>query len=286
VREIAQRAEGVGFDSLWVSDGHTGRAGAEAESFGLWEPWSLLAALAAATDRAAIGTLALSVPKCTPVLPARMAVTVDEISGSRLVVGLGADWPAPKGDTADSPFDRLVGRFEDAIQAIAGLLCGQEVPVADADRRVTVHRLCQLGPTLGGPPLMITGSDPRIAELAARYADVWDCGYINDPMSIVNARARMDIIDAACDTVGRDPGTLQRYASIMVEAPGAARPAGHRTARSYASGCPASGTPEELADLLLAYADEGFSGVQALLDPSSVDMVEAFAPVLEALDNA
>src|SRR5436309_8326662 len=120
---MARRAEEVGFDSVWVVDHlllHGVRQTRQRE--GLWECWTLLAALAAATERVELGPLVCCTGFRNPALLAKMADTVDEISGGRLILGLGAGWHEYEYNAFGYPFDHRVGRFEEALTIIHTLL--------------------------------------------------------------------------------------------------------------------------------------------------------------------
>ena len=120
---LVQRAEALGYDSVWIPDHliiDVPRPGSRPE--GAWEGWSLVAALAAATDRITIGLLVSCTAFRNPALLAKMADTVDEISGGRLILGLGAGWCESEFRAFGYPFDHRVGRFEEALTIVAGLL--------------------------------------------------------------------------------------------------------------------------------------------------------------------
>src|SRR5918997_1174791 len=118
--DLARRAEDLGFDSLWIPDHVLLGRGDESDAIGGWECWSLLAALAAATTRVELGPLVSCAPFRNPALLAKIASTVDEISGGRLVLGLGAGWAESEFRAFGVPFDHRVSRFEDGWNADFG----------------------------------------------------------------------------------------------------------------------------------------------------------------------
>ena len=148
---MARLAEHVGFDSVWVGDHLLYRSGDDVR--GPWEAWSLLAGLAAVTERVEIGPLVAATSFHAPAMLAKKAATVDEISGGRLILGLGAGWNETEYRAFGFPFDRRVSRFEEAFTIIRSLL---------RDGRVDFHgefyeaEQCELVPRptrSGGPPL-------------------------------------------------------------------------------------------------------------------------------------
>jgi alkanesulfonate monooxygenase SsuD/methylene tetrahydromethanopterin reductase-like flavin-dependent oxidoreductase (luciferase family) len=122
-------------------------------------------------------------------------------------------------------------------------------------------------------------------RLAATYADVWDSDFIANPTDLPPLRAMLHDLDAACSEVGRDPATLRRTASFSVNLSGHSKPEDHWMAEGRIAGKPATGSPEQLAALLMAYAAEGIDRVQVWLDPNTLDAIEAFATVLELLEQ-
>src|SRR5579884_2194974 len=121
VRAFAQQAEEAGFDSIWVFDHLLYRyPGRETE--GIWEAWTVLSALAEATDRVELGTLVLSTPFRNPALLAKMAVTLDEVSGGRVILGMGAGWNEPEFMGFGIPFYHRASRLEEALQIVRPLL--------------------------------------------------------------------------------------------------------------------------------------------------------------------
>ena len=272
LRTMAETAERLGFDSIWVPD-HLLMRYPEQEPVGPWECWSILSAVAAVTSRVELGTLVIATSFRNPALTAKMADTVEEISGGRLILGVGAGWHKPEYDAFGFPYDHRVSRFEEALQIIHGLLRDGQI---DFEGRYYLARECELrprGPRPQGPPLLIGTTSPRMLGLTARYADMWNAWSRNCPEEIPPLR---ETVDAACRVEGRDPATLARTVSVHVDLPGHDRAPDHKHL---------SGTPEQMADTLRGLATEGISHVQVILDPNIAHAIEQFAPVLELLDG-
>lgn len=280
LRALARRAEELGFDSLWIADHVLLGSGGDAGKIGGWECWSLLSALAASTTRVELGPLVGCTAYRNPAMLAKIADTVDEISGGRVVLGLGAGWNEAEFRFFGVPFDHRVSRFEEAIQIIAGLLHRGRLNFEGRYHDVHDGELLPPGPRPQGPPIMVGAGSPRMLRLTARYADAWNADFGSTPESI---RMLNNAVDAACRDVGRDPGTLGRSASLLVDVPGHGQPGDNWVADSRA-GRALSGSPEELAIAIRAYADAGIDHVQVWLDPNTIEGVEAFAPVLRLLD--
>src|SRR6266540_2777880 len=120
LRDMAGVAEDAGFDSLWVGD-HLLFRDPDRPPRGPWEAWSVLAALAAITERVELGPLVASASFHSPAMLAKKAATIDEISGGRLILGLGAGWNEVEYRAFGFPFDHRVDRFEEALAIIRGL---------------------------------------------------------------------------------------------------------------------------------------------------------------------
>jgi alkanesulfonate monooxygenase SsuD/methylene tetrahydromethanopterin reductase-like flavin-dependent oxidoreductase (luciferase family) len=275
----ARFAEQAGFDSIWVSD-HLLIEPEREPRIGGWEGWSLIAALAASVPRVEIGALVMCLLWRNPALMAKMADTVEEISGGRLILGVGAGWHEPEFRAFGYPFDRRIDRFAEALAILRPLLRDGRV---DFRGQHYAARDCELrprGPRPGGPPVMIgaLANRPRVLRLAAEYADVWNAWLAwedNSPAAIPPLR---EAVDAACRAAGRDPATLKRSVSTQIDYPGGRRSRG-------VGARPLTGTPEELADVLRGFAREGIADVQIVLNPNTLASVERFAPTLAILDG-
>lgn len=274
---MARLAEDAGFDSVWVVDHLLLRAPGQPTE-GVWECWSLVSALAASTRRIQIGTLVVCTNWRNPALLAKMAETVDEISGGRLILGLGAGNTEEEFRTFGFPWAERVSRFAEAIQIIRGLLRQGQV---DFEGRYYQARGCELrprGPRPGGLPILVGGYGRRMLELAARYADLWNTYYSHTGNRASGLAPLLAAVDAACIAAGRDPTTLERTASVLVGLPG------HGPIHGVAA-TPLTGSPEELAGEFRAYARAGISHLQLRIEPNTPAGIEQVAPVLVLLDR-
>lgn len=269
-REIAHRAEENGFDSLWLYD-HLLYRMKRKPTVGIWECWTFLAALADATRRVKLGTLVLCNSLRNPALLAKMAITLDEVSGGRLILGIGAGWNKPEYDAFGYPFDHRVDRFEEALQIIHPLLKQGHV---DFQGKYYQARDCEIkpfGPRPGGPPLMIGSFGPRMLKLTALYADLWNTAYYGQVRGLTRPR---QALRRACREVGRDPTTLGVTALLGLHFPDLApvKPGFGRQ--------PLSGTPDEIAMAMLAYQQAGVQHIMFHLVPYNL---VALARLEEAL---
>lgn len=289
LRAFAQRADSLGFDSLWAPDHLLFRLpGREADPTGTWESWSVLSALAAATDRITLGTYVAALGFRNPAVLAKAAATVDEISDGRFVLGIGAGWHEAEFRAFGVPFDHRVSRFEEAFTIIRSLLQDGAV---DFEGTYHVARDCELrpGPRPGGVPLLIGSNGPRVLRIAAPHVQAWNSDWTHRPDEIPPLRER---VDAACRDVGRDPASLERTAGVVLDLPirdpgrdGRASTRG-ATAPGVDATRPMTGTQEEMAELLRGYQAEGISHVQAWIDPSDLAGLDWFAGVLEVLEGS
>jgi alkanesulfonate monooxygenase SsuD/methylene tetrahydromethanopterin reductase-like flavin-dependent oxidoreductase (luciferase family) len=277
VLAIAQRAEEIGFDSIWVADHLLFRFEDNEPTTGRWECWSLLAALAASTSRVELGPLVSCMSFRNPALLAKIAATTDEISGGRLILGIGAGWHEPEYHAYGFPFDHRVSRFADGVEIVAGLLRAGWVNVSGRYERAPNCELRPRGPRPGGIPLMIGGKGERMLKLTACYADLWNTTWLSDPADFVLLNTA---VDAACEAGGRDPSTLARSACVLVDHPN------HIGRWTWEKPLPPPPRePAAIADALHRFAEVGVSQAMLWPDPSTLHGVEALAPVLELLDQ-
>ncbi len=276
---LARRAEEVDFDSLWIPDHLLFQSEGNAPE-GVWECWSLLAALAAATERVELGPVVSCSGFRNPALLAKLADTVEEISGGRLILGLGAGWHEPEYRAFGYPYDHRVSRFEEALTIIHGLLREGRVNFQGTYYQAENCELRPRGPRPSGPPILIGTGGARMLGLTARYADIWNAAWTRSASELA---PRLAALDAACVDAGRDPATIERSACVLIDLPGADGRGGHgETTQNTAPLFPITSTAEAVG-IIREYADAGISHLQVWLDPGTVAGIEAFAPVLAAL---
>jgi len=278
---LARLAEDVGFDSMWIGD-HLLYRTAALGARGPWEAWTMLAGLAAATSRITLGPLVACTSFHNPAMLAKMAATVDEISGGRLVLGLGAGWNETEYQAFGFPFDRRIARFEEAFTIIRTLLREGRI---DFEGEFYQARDCELLPRPSrpnGPPLMIGSKGDRMLAITLPHVDAWNVWYTdtgNRPDGVPPLRAK---VDEACRAVGRDPAEIERSVAVLVRLPGGT---GRQDGDLKENPPPLEGSPDEMAEGLRAYAREGISLVQLVVDPITTGSLEALGRVLEILDR-
>lgn len=276
---MTRAAEEVGFDAVWISD-HVGFGDPAGDWSGAWESWTLLSALAATTDRIRLGTYVLAVPFRNPALLAKMAETLDEVSGGRLILGFGAGWNEPEFSSYGFPFDDRFDRFEDSLRIIASMLRTGRSTHAGSIVSTLSARLAPRGPRPSGLPIMVGAAGPRMLRLTAELADHWNGGLrLPD-----EAAALIAALDEACAIVGRDRATMTRSVEVLVRPdPGPGRP-GQAPAPAAPEERELRGSVDELAAALGEYRRLGIDHLQVQLRPNAIEAIRAFAPVFERLD--
>jgi alkanesulfonate monooxygenase SsuD/methylene tetrahydromethanopterin reductase-like flavin-dependent oxidoreductase (luciferase family) len=273
VRDMAVTAEQCGFDSIWVGD-HLLFRDDVTGTRGPWEAWTMLAALAEATESVEIGPLVAATPFHAPQMLAKMAATVDEISGGRLILGLGAGWHRPEFDAYGFPYDARVDRFEEAFTIIRTLIRQGSI---DFDGRYYQARDMELLPRARPDmPLMIGSNGPRMLRIAAPHVDMWNSWHVWFGNRASGLEPLFGELEAACADVGRDPSEIQKTAAVYVQmSRGTGRIAGSED-RPQAG--PISG--EEIPDRLGEFAAAGMSHIQVVLDPIDSRAIEELAGTL------
>ena len=275
---MAQLAEQVGFDSVWLGD-HL-LYDLPVGPRGPWEVWTSLAAIAASTERVEIGPLVASTSFHAPPMLAKLATSVDAVSQGRLILGLGAGWNRREYAAFGFPYDHRVSRFEEAFTVIRSLLTDGEIDFHgtyyDVDHAVLHPRT----PRPGGPPLMIGSTSPRMQSITLPYVAAWNewwSNYGNTADGFAQLKASVDEQIAA---IGRT-GEIEATAAVHVKLPGGkGRQMGDYPAEF---GQPIEGSVSEVADQLHEFADAGAAHVQLVVDPIVPASIEWLGDVLALL---
>jgi alkanesulfonate monooxygenase SsuD/methylene tetrahydromethanopterin reductase-like flavin-dependent oxidoreductase (luciferase family) len=265
ITAVARAAEDGGLDSVWLAD-HFLYRDADGQEFGLHEAWTELAGVAAVTDRVEVGTLVVCTSFRNPVHLAKMAATLDVVSEGRLILGLGCGWHEPEYQAMGLPFDHLVGRFEEALTIIRGLLAGERVTLEGRYHRADGAIL--LPPPGRRIPILVAARKERMLALTAKHADAWNTAWYGAPDE--RLRTRLAGFDAALAAAGRTRDDVVPTVGIDVrdvDQPPVPEPNPHAIA----------GSVEELAAVLRAYRDLRFGHVMVGLEPISVRSVERLA---------
>jgi alkanesulfonate monooxygenase SsuD/methylene tetrahydromethanopterin reductase-like flavin-dependent oxidoreductase (luciferase family) len=268
VRAIATAAEEVGFESIWLGDHMLYRGDGRGER-GPWDVWTQLAALAASTERVRLGPLVAATAFHPAGALARMAASIDEVSGGRFVLGLGTGWNEVEFRAFGFPFDLLVSRFEEAFEIVRRLLAGERVTFAG--RFQTVADAVLLPPPARRVPLMIGGSGPRLLAISLPHVEAWNTWYAPYGNSAQGFAALNAEVDAACAGAGREPGEVTRSACVLVAVDGGLGERPHDVPPV---------APDELAEHLGALADAGADEAILVVDPITEQSVRTLAEAL------
>ena len=266
LRAMALAAEEDGLDSVWGADHLIFRE--DGETTGIHESWTLLTAIAAQTSRVEIGPMVLALPFRNPALTAKMAAELDEVSGGRLILGLGCGWHRPEFDAFGYPFDHRVSRFAEGLEILVPLLRGERVSFEGRYHRATDAELRPAPTRPNGPPILIAGKQPRMLSLVARWADQWNAAWFGRPESADELRTRLGNLGRALEETGRDPGSLVRTAGIFVAFHDAPADAPAHAIR---------GSRDEVAEALAGYAELGIEHLITHVFPRSTDAVRRLA---------
>lgn len=270
VLELARAADEAGLHSFWLADHLLYREPGKADA-GPMEAWTVLSALAAATARIRLGPMVAAAPFRNPALLAKMAVTLHEVSGGRLVLGVGAGVDRVELEAFGLPSDRRVDRFEEALRILVPLLKQGEVSFEGRYHRAVECRLIPAPPP-GGIDVLVGGKGPRLLSLTARYGDAWNGYWLGDPDEV---RAHLERLGEACRAAGRPIGELRTSITARVvldDLPRGDEPIPPGAIR---------GSRAELAERLAALADTGLGEVVARPVPQSRQAVEELARLAE-----
>ncbi len=264
---LARDVEAAGFDSVWTYDHLLVQEDEGAERLGTWEAWTLLAAIAAVTERATLGVLVTGTGFREPGLLAKMAHTVADISAGRLVLGVGAGWHEPEYRAFGYPFDHKVDRFAEAIAIIEDMVRKGRSTFSGAYYRTEDALMLPPAPERDPIPILIGGRGPRMLGLIARHADIWNTAWFGLPgPSFIEQQQRML---AACAAQQRDPATLEVSVGVYIKADDAAEDAPGLAP-----------TVTALRDAFAAWQEAGVAEVLCWMDPITPARLDVLAKAL------
>ncbi len=267
---IAHAAERGGLDSLWVGD-HLLYDLPDGTTRGPWECWTLLAGLAAVTQRVTLAPLVASTSFHAPAMLAKLASTVDAISGGRLVLGLGAGWNEREYQAYGFPFDRRVSRFEEAFMIIHTLV--REGRIDFEGEFYRLQNMVLDPPARADMPILVGSTGPRMLAITAPFMDMWNTWYAdfnNDPARLGE---RLALVDEAAIAAGRDPAEIERTAALLLQLGDAPTRRNSQNPITDLDRLPAA---------LDALAEAGISHAQLVLDPITAETVATAAQLVEA----
>jgi F420-dependent oxidoreductase-like protein len=291
LRDAALRADRAGLDSLWTWDHLMAIVGSWEQP--ILEGWTTLAALAALTERPTLGLMVSANTFRNPGLTAKLATTLDHLSGGRAVLGIGGAWFEREHDAYGieawgSGFGERLDRLDESVMLLRRLLDGERI--ADhAGRFYRMHdALVEPRPVQTRLPILIGGSGPKkTLRTTARYADAWNTG------GTVNQLRRKDeTLRERCAEVGRNPDEIERTTSVWMairDDPAEARRV--LAANAAANGDSLAdddlayvGPPEKIADELRSIVELGFRHVIVdAMAPYDAETLERLPEVRERL---
>jgi alkanesulfonate monooxygenase SsuD/methylene tetrahydromethanopterin reductase-like flavin-dependent oxidoreductase (luciferase family) len=264
ILDLADAVEAAGFDSVWTFDHLLTQEDGQPPA-GTWEAWTTLTAIAARTRRVGLGVLVSCTGFREPIVTAKIAHTLHEISDGRLTLGLGAGWHEPEYTAFGIPFDHKVDRFAEAIEIIGALMRDGRSDFTGHYYRTVDAPLLPAVPGRTRPPILVGGRGPRMLSLIAQHADVWNAAWFGVPgEKFESQRERMR---EACAARGRDPKTLQVSVGVYVKEDGADGP-----------GVP--GDRAALTDAIAAWRAAGVDEVLFWMDPPTPPRLETLASAM------
>jgi probable F420-dependent oxidoreductase len=272
---MARGAEESGFDSIWVGDHLLYRGDGRSER-GPWEAWTLLTALAAVTERVELGPLVACAAFHPPGLIAKMAATVDEVSGGRLVLGLGAGWNEEEYRAFGIPFDHRVSRFEESFAIVRGLLARERVTLDG--RYWQADDAVLLPPPARRPRMMVGSSGPRMLAITLPHVDAWNAWYADYGNSAEGFAELSARITAAAREAGRHPDEIERSACVFVMLD---RSVEERSVTPDAP--PLEGSAGEIGARLRELADAGADEAILVVNPINERSIRELGAVVAAL---
>jgi alkanesulfonate monooxygenase SsuD/methylene tetrahydromethanopterin reductase-like flavin-dependent oxidoreductase (luciferase family) len=207
---------------------------------------AVLAAIAEATSTVDVGSLVMCTAFRNPLLLAKTAVTLDEVSEGRLLLGLGAGWHGPELEAAGLPTNALVSRFEEVLRITTAVLRNGTVDWRGRYYRASEFTLRPRGPRDGGIPVIVGGEGPRVVRLAARYGDGWNTAWHE---TLERVDERREVLTQSCRDVGRDRSDVGFTVGLSVQYDASGDPAAEPRLREVLTGLRTRGVEHVVCDV-------------------------------------
>jgi alkanesulfonate monooxygenase SsuD/methylene tetrahydromethanopterin reductase-like flavin-dependent oxidoreductase (luciferase family) len=280
----AVRVEQLGFDSVWLPDHFYFDRPSGIETFP--EAWTLVTAIAVKTERIAFGTNVLAATFRHPGVMAKMAGAVQELSGGRFILGIGAGNQTHEHTAFGLDFEHRIGRFKEYLPIMADLLAGKTV---SHHSRYFELRDASLRTAVPFVPIWVAAGGPQMYRLTARYAHGWNMAGGGTQAETV--RAKSEEFSAACGQVGRDASEFDVaklvFLGLAADAAGASAMLAELAATSNTTPDAIAarmvvGTPDLVAARLRGFAEVGVNHLMCSVSPSKqwpnyFDSIELFA---------
>lgn len=278
ISSIASEAEKIGFDTVWIPDELLWKFPPDFTPMGTWECVAMAAAVSAVTESVTVGSWVLSALHRNPGLTAKVAETIDEISGGRFLFGLGAGHAGSQGKAFGFPEDKTVGRYEEALEIIVPLLREGEATYSGSYHSAFELNNIPRGPQGSSMPLLLAGHGPRTIGLAVKYADIWS-GYATTSSLPEAFSDMLQLVDQTCEEQGRDPSSLGRSIGVFVE------PENQGIAEGIGLGVPISGSPDETAERVREFAAKGVTMLELAPVPFDGATMGYMSELIRALEG-
>lgn len=290
--DAARRIDRLGYEHVWTWDHLYAIFGDPYQP--IFEGWAAISAWAAATERVRVGLMVGANTFRNPGLVAKLAATVDHISGGRSILGLGGAWfgleHEAHGIDFGSGFGERLGWLDESVGLIRRLLDGEDVTHAGPRYRFERLRHAPL-PIQAHLPIMIGGGGERkTLRTVARHADIW-----NVFGTVEALRHKSEVLEEHCAAVGRDPASIERTVGcklVIRDSVGEAERAwevlmAHNREPAYTDDAPWLGPPARIAEIARGYLEAGFGTVIAELPaPHDIETIERFIGETAPLVNA
>lgn len=254
ISEVAKSAEKHGFESLWASDHFLIRP--EAQDVDCLEAWTVLTAVAAQTTKLRVGAMVASQSYRNPVLHAKIAASVDNISKGRVYFGIGAGWKEVEYNAYDMPFPPAWKRVKQLDEALSIARKVWTEPVADYQGKYyKVNDCVNMPKPVQDPlPICVGGMGTQILKITAKHADMINFAWNVDHDKY---KERLGVLKKYCDRYGRDYDSVRKSHGIWlglegVEAPGPAPYMKYSGERKWDYK-----SPEEASEYLKSYVELG-----------------------------